>query len=811
MATDHSADTPNVGLSTERPDAACDRNPASVGGSNATTEADRTLATSQGEPSPASHANPETTESPAGKTTESLTGKTAEAPTEPLDDARLGQVTTDTIPTRSRIRPRGDQDQLDTADRTTEVLETESTQTDDAQTHGTKTGDSTTDSAATDTTQAAPKTDVIETDVIETDAKAGETQADSTRAAGSTETRADATDTQPLPLEVGLDAEEDPVTQQRWERFADGSVEQTPPELPRWRRAVGAVRRLVFHEWTVATVASLGLAAVMTWPTLRHPTRTIPQDIYDPLLQAWQVAWGGHALRTDPANLWNANAFYPESDSYAFSDSLLGYAPLGMIGSGPEAAVLRYNILFVLLHALAFLGAYALVRQLGARWPAAAVTGAAFAYAPWRLAQAGHMHVLSTGGIALALAMLARGHGWSLRHGYHPERAKPGWALAGWLVAAWQMTLGFGIGLPFAYVLLLIVVVAGVAWLGFLIARRRRPFPARLFLADLGGGILFSAVSLAMAMPYLRVVAEHPYARRTEEELSWYAPPLHGFLISPAESWLWGDAHEPARASLPFPAEMTLLPGLALIGLAVAGLFLSIWTVRQRLLLALGVAVTVALAMGPNFFGGEYGYLLLYRHLPGWDGIRTPGRLVIWTTLLLGILAAGAVARFAESAQRTAEAARVDERVPTRPVLPIRLAMVIPVLLVLAEGINTTPHPEVPPAPAAMRDAEGPILVLPSGQLEDQAVMLWSTDGFPKLVNGGSGFTPARLDEVRRISQNFPDPASVAYLSDLGVRTVIVLRSKVVGTPWERAADAPVTGLGVTRQEVGDAVVFTLP
>ena len=39
------------------------------------------------------------------------------------------------------------------------------------------------------------------------------------------------------------------------------------------------------------------------------------------------MAWDGHALLTDPLHLWDANAFYPERYSLAFSDSLLGYAP----------------------------------------------------------------------------------------------------------------------------------------------------------------------------------------------------------------------------------------------------------------------------------------------------------------------------------------------------------------------------------------------------------------------------------------------------------------------------------------------------
>ncbi|GAB3866949.1 hypothetical protein GCM10027610_120130 [Dactylosporangium cerinum] len=248
-----------------------------------------------------------------------------------------------------------------------------------------------------------------------------------------------------------------------------GSFAPVPEAVPGRARRVAArvgnaVGDFLGHEWTMAAVGSVLLAMVMTWPTLRHPATTIPQDIADPTLQAWQMSWGGHILTTNPAQLWNANAFFPDKYSYAFSDTLLGYAPAGMIGSGPVAALVRYNIIYVLIFALAFFGAYVLARQLGARPTGAVVAGAAFAYAPWRLGQAGHLHVLSIGGIALALAMLARGHGFSLRDGYQPDRRRWGWVLAGWLVAAWQISLGFGIGIPFVYALLLIVVATAVSW-----------------------------------------------------------------------------------------------------------------------------------------------------------------------------------------------------------------------------------------------------------------------------------------------------------------------------------------------------------
>ncbi|WP_243704670.1 hypothetical protein [Micromonospora sp. KC723] len=589
----------------------------------------------------------------------------------------------------------------------------------------------------------------------------------------------------------------------RWSAFAPAAA----PVPGRPVRAARAVGRLLAHEWMLAAVGSLALAVGMTWPALRYPRYTLPQDYWDPSLQAWQMAWSGHALRTEPSRLFHSNTFFPESWSFAFSDMLLGYAPAGMIGTGPEAALLRYNIMFVLAHALATFGAYALARQLGAGRAGAAVAGVSYTYAPWLLAQAGHLHIVSNGGIPLALAMLARGHGWSLRHGYRPERRHTGWAYAGWVVAAWQLSLGFGIGLVFAYVLAGIVLVAAATWAlrRWVVRPVRRPFGRRLFVADLLGGLLFAGVGLLLAIPYFKVAELHPNAERTLGEIDIYSPPAIGFLTAPAESRIWGGSHEGARQLLSWPPEMTLLPGFVLYALALGGLFFSVWRLRHRLLLLAGVLVGMVLSMGTRFFGGTYTYALLFDHLPGWNGLRTPGRLMLWTTLLLGLLAAGAVSAFAERLREVAVAG-----VPARPSPWLRLAAVLPVLLVAVEGLNVTPHPVVPEQPAAMRTVDGPMLVLPSSQNLDQPVMLWTTSRFQDVVNGGSGFTPTQLVDVRRVTAAFPDETSVRYLRTLGVRNVVLLRDQIVGTPWETTVDAPVDQLGITREEVGDAVVFRL-
>ena len=595
--------------------------------------------------------------------------------------------------------------------------------------------------------------------------------------------------------------DEEEAAEDGWAHFAPEPARE-PGRAARMVRRVG---RFLAHEWTLVAVGALALAVAMHWRSVVHPDTTIPADLGDPLLQSWQMSWAGHVVTTDPIQLWNANIFYPSNLSFAFSDTLLGYLPAAMVGSGPTADLVRYNIMFILLQALAFVGPYALLRQLGAGRTGAALAGAAFGYAPWRWSQAGHMHVLSNGGMILALAMLARGHGYSLTDGFRADRARPGWAFAGWCVAAWQISLGFGIGLPFAYLLGGTGLVVGVRWL--LRARRGRPVPSRrVLVADLAGIPLFGAVAAFMAWPYLEVAKLHPEAVRTSGDLHMFSPTLRAFVTAPAQSLLWGSAHQAARATMPAPAETTLLPGFFLLGLAVAGLYFSIWSRRVRIWLLGGTTVSLILAMGTQFFGGYATYLPLFWWAPGWSGIRTPGRLFVWTTLGLAILAAGAVAALVRRADELAV-----ERVPARPSPLMRLATIVPLLLVLGEGTNSIDHPVVPSAPVGYSGAAAPLFVLPSNSSSDFLPMYWSTAGFPKIVNGASGFNPKEQLKARDMARTFPDQASVDYLREIGVRSVVVVKAKADRDyPRAVAPDRYADGLGIRWQDYPEIIVYSL-
>jgi hypothetical protein len=542
------------------------------------------------------------------------------------------------------------------------------------------------------------------------------------------------------------------------------------------------------REGLLAAAGGTALTLVMKAPVWRDPTTTVPADAGDPLLLSWTVAWVGHAVTTAPWDLFDSNTFTPLPRTLAFSDALLGLAPLGAVGDGPTAALVRYAVAFLLAYALAFTGVYVLARQLGVSKGAAAVAAAAYAFSPFRLSQSGHLQILSSGGIPLALAMLARGHGVGRTTGGTP---RPRWVLAGWAVAIWQLSIGFGLGLMWAYLL----GALSLAALGVLALRRWRP-PRRLLAADAVGAAAFVLTGALLALPYAQVVADHPNARRDVATVALYSPPPSALVTAPEPSVLWGEATRERREAMVVPPEMALAPGLAVTLLALVGLSWPGWSRRRRAGLAATTVVLVVLALGTQGpFGGQVGYLLLLEHAPGWQGVRTPGRLVTLAYLALALLAAGGVDRLRRLA-------------PSRPTSAGVAATLAAVVLV--EGTDRLPQAAVRPPPSvALADVPSPVLVLPSDEISDLTTMWWSTDRFPDVVNGGSAFVPRSLAEVRSVAAQLPSPAAVASLRAAGVASVVVVRDRLPGSAYAGVLDGPPPpGVEVTAYD--DVVVLDL-
>lgn len=546
----------------------------------------------------------------------------------------------------------------------------------------------------------------------------------------------------------------------------------------------GSYASLDLRGKEVAAAAFLGLmvALAMHASLLPHLTTHVLQELRDPTLQAWQIAWDGHALVNQPLSFFDANIYYPLPRSLAFSDALIGYAPAGLIGRGVEAAVLRYNLMFLFSYALAFFGAYLLARELGAGRLASVVAGVAFAFAPFRLTQMRHLHVLSSGGIPLSLFLLIRGY----------RRKSPALIVGGWAVAAWQVSLGFTLGLPLFYLLAALGALALLLWVmgqGFDLSRP-------VLIASAAGIVLFLGWSAVQAAPYMKVLEEHPESRRAVEQVKFFSPPPQGFVSAPSESYVWGRLTERIRGTLSWAQEQALHPGLIALQLALVGLVGPVFGSRLRIGLGIGLAVTGILSLGFGFADGRFGYRWLYDYVPGWQGIRTPGRIFTLSSLGLALLAAAGATWFLGTFKRA--------------VWRVGVAVIL-AGAVLLEGAGTQERYEVPLPPPVVADVEDPVFHLPSDDQHDSEYMLWSAQGFPRIVNGVSGFNPSLQSQLRAQMLTFPDEQSVSALREIGVRTVLLHRDRAAGTEWESVYHRTLAGSrGIAITEVGDVVVFEL-
>src|SRR5258708_39102818 len=104
-------------------------------------------------------------------------------------------------------------------------------------------------------------------------------------------------------------------------------------------------------------IASLGLfvllAVAHTWPLATAPGRLSRNDTADTVHHEWILAWDAHQLAHDPRRLFDANIFYPEPDTLAYSHHLIVQgvlaAPLLWLGAPPRLA---YHLLLTAVLAL---------------------------------------------------------------------------------------------------------------------------------------------------------------------------------------------------------------------------------------------------------------------------------------------------------------------------------------------------------------------------------------------------------------------------------------------------------------------------
>ena len=151
------------------------------------------------------------------------------------------------------------------------------------------------------------------------------------------------------------------------------------------------------------------LAAVHTWPLASDPAHLSRVDPGDGALNIWDIGWVAHELPRHPLQLFEANIFYPEHLTLAYSEAMIvqGALAVPVVALG-GSAVLAYNL--VLMAGLALTGwAFCLLiwRWTGS-WSAGLVGGSLAAFNAHVLVRFPHLQAQHVEFFAVMLFALDR-------------------------------------------------------------------------------------------------------------------------------------------------------------------------------------------------------------------------------------------------------------------------------------------------------------------------------------------------------------------------------------------------------------------
>ncbi len=469
------------------------------------------------------------------------------------------------------------------------------------------------------------------------------------------------------------------------------------------------------------------LAIVHTWPLATAPATLSRNDSPDTVLNEWILAWDAHQVIHDPRRFFDANIFYPDRHTLAYSEYLIAPAALGApllwLGASP---VLVYNLLVLAGLTLTAWSAWWVVTDWTGDWLAGLVAGSIVGFNAHVLTRLPHLQALHFEFFLVAL--------WAFDRVLGGDRRWPPLILA--VAFALQALTSYYALVMQTLALAVALLVRPDAWS----TSRARPAMRQLLIA----GALAAAVMLPFLLMY-RQLGEV----RALDEVARGAATWREYLNTPARVYARWSPRFWGGASALFPGFIAI----TLTAVAIAS-GAALKDARARMVMAFGIA-GAALSFGPALPG----YAFLYRVFVPLQGIRNVSRLAFLAIVSSGLLAGFAVAR-------------------------LRRAWLALVLLVLVNveafsaPIAYVPAASIPRLAAILRDTDAIVAYFPFFGpfriFHNADYMLESTANWRPMLNGYSGIMPHSYEDQARELAHFPDDRSIDALRRYGVTHVWV-------------------------------------
>ncbi|NKB88559.1 MAG: hypothetical protein GKS06_10095 [Acidobacteria bacterium] len=267
------------------------------------------------------------------------------------------------------------------------------------------------------------------------------------------------------------------------------------------------------RSWLVIAVAALATTLATTYPIWLAPADLI-NDTGDVRLNTWTLSWVTHSLTQSPGEIWEANIYFPHSETLALSENLIALAPIAAPFVAAGEPVLGYNVALFFSIAAFFITTCLFVRHLAGSTILGVFAATAATFAPSRLDHLPQLQLLASYWIPLCLFLVAK----------YADTGRGRYAIAAAVALAVQFWTGIQITIIFAP----FIAVFGLA----LLLRGRGPSAGRVAMHTLVAGLLCVALILPAVRPYLRA-SEAGMERTLEEARTFSTQPVN--FLSPSE------------------------------------------------------------------------------------------------------------------------------------------------------------------------------------------------------------------------------------------------------------------------------------
>lgn len=507
---------------------------------------------------------------------------------------------------------------------------------------------------------------------------------------------------------------------------------------------------------------------VVTYPLIFHLT-SYSFGKGDELLITWILNWNIHSLLTNPLHIFDANIFYPYSQTLSFSEPFFTSSILGMIPAFIwKEPMIAYNTNVILSLTLLGFATYCLVFYITKNVFSSFIAGLLLSFSPFTLGRLFQLQVVSIQWIPMSLLFFLK----------YLEKRRIMYLLLTCLFFLLQIANSF---LPGYFLVLSYSIIVFHHFFTNRLLLLKAFTKKALFIA-----IITGVVTISLGYPYFKTSQTFHYVRDIRDTIHFANRPEYTLYPNDKtrlEKLLLNTVYANDKGPYKYDGYW----GLSFISLFIFSLIVLI-RFKKKIPYALAFLsislISFIVSLGPAFqWGGKVlktpfiiplPYALFYYFIPGFKGIRNSGRWEMLTVFAAAVFI-GIVLSYIF---------RKKSRLFTICLIIIISVSIfaeinLPLKYVIVPVISQFPKVEqfIKSFPKNSSIIHLPIYSWDMQPYSNEEFMreYYSTLHFKKMVNGYSGFSPKEWEQkTKLLTSKFPNTKTIEYLKSIKIDYVIL-------------------------------------